>query len=276
MYVVSQDFMRAMGMRVIQGRGFTEQDGAGRPPVLLINRKLARSGFLGPNPVGIRVYPTRRDVLWEVIGVVDDVRQHGLDEEPREQIFVDVRQFPSGNPNVYYAVRTDGDPIAVASTIRTMARQLDPRAMVDNVATMDQLVANSVSRRRLYAVLLGVFASVAMILAAVGLFGVLAYVVASRTREIGVRVALGAQRAQVIALVLRQTAALTAIGVIAGVAAAAALSRYLEGLLFGVTPLDLTTFALVIIAFGTISAFASYVPARRATGVDPMVALRSE
>ena len=147
---------------------------------------------------------------------------------------------------------------------------------MDNIATMDQIVSNAMSRPRLYAVLLGLFAGVAMILAAIGIYGVLSSLVAHRAREIGIRMALGAQRAQVVALVLRQTTMLTAVGVAAGMAGAAALSRYLESLLFGLTPLDLTTFVVVVVMFVGVATLASYVPARRATRVDPLVALRSE
>ena len=147
---------------------------------------------------------------------------------------------------------------------------------MDNIATMDQIVSNAMSRPRLYAVLLSIFAGVAMMLAAIGIYGVLSYLVAHRAREIGIRMALGAQRFRVVALVLRQTAVLTVVGVVVGVIGAAALSRYLEGLLFGLTPLDLTTFVAVVVMFAAVAMLASYVPARRATRVNPLVALRSE
>src|SRR4029453_10383360 len=150
---------------------------------------------------------------------------------------------------------------ALGSSLRSIVRDLDPAATLDNVATMDQIVSNAMSRPRLYAVLLGMFAAVAMILAAIGIYGVLSYVVAHRTREIGVRMALGAQWFQVVALVLRQTAALTVAGVAAGLVGAAALSRYLEGLLFGLTPLDLPTFLAVSVIFAGVATLASYLPA---------------
>jgi putative ABC transport system permease protein len=141
---------------------------------------------------------------------------------------------------------------------------------------MQQIVSNAMVRPRLYAVLLGIFAGVAMMLAAIGIYGVLSYLVAHRSREIGIRMALGAPRRQVVMLVLRQTAVLTVIGIAAGLVGAAALSRYLDGLLFGLTPLDVTTFAGVGLMFAVVAMLASYVPARRATHVDPLVALRSE
>jgi putative ABC transport system permease protein len=155
-------------------------------------------------------------------------------------------------------------------------RELDSQAYVDNVATMEELVSNSLSRPRLYAVLLGVFAGVALTLTAIGIYGVMAYAVAQRTREIGIRMALGADRSQVLGLVLRQSSAVTVIGVIAGLAASAAATRYLQGMLFGLTPLDPSTFLFVAVAFAGLATLASFVPARRATQVDPLIALRSE
>jgi putative ABC transport system permease protein len=273
--IVSRDFLNAMGMRVISGRGFGENDRAGQPQVLLINRTLARSGYLGKDPVGTMVYAAG-NAPWQVIGIVDDVRQYGLDQEPDPQIFIDVRQLPSGNPHVYYALRTSGDPAARLDLIRGMVRQIDPSATLDSIATTDQLVAHSMSRPRLYAVLLGIFAGVAVTLAAIGIYGVLAYAVAQRTREIGIRMALGAERKNVLRMVFGQSAVLTVAGVALGVAGAAAATRYLDSMLFGLTPLDPATFIGVPVALAAIAALASYVPARRATKVDPLVALRCE
>ena len=250
-----------MGMRVVAGRGFGDNDRAGQPRVLLVNRALASSGFLGSNPIGTRVYAAGSE-LWEVIGIVENVRQYGLDQEPDPQIFIDVRQLPMGNPNAYFAVRTRGDPIAQLSSIQSLVRQIDSQAMVDNVATMNQIISNSISRPRLYAALLGLFAGVAVILAAVGLYGVMAYLVARRTREIGIRIALGAERRKVMALVLGQSAVLTAAGVVLGLAGALATTRYLDKMLFGLTPLDPRTFIVVSIVFVIVATVASYVPAR--------------
>jgi putative ABC transport system permease protein len=219
------------------------------------------------------------------VGIVDDVRQFGLDRDPDPQVFVDFRQEPpppivgrgAGPPPVlYFAVRATGDPFAAGPAIRDIVRQVDPVAVVENVATMNQIVSNSLSRPRLYAVLLGVFAGIAVALAAIGIYGVMAYSVAQRTREIGIRMALGAQRAQVVRLVLGQGVALTAIGTIAGLCTAAAITRYLQGMLFGLTPLDPSTFAAVALLFSAVALVASYVPARHATRVDPLVALRGD
>jgi putative ABC transport system permease protein len=216
-----------------------------------------------------------------VIGVVDDVRQAGLDRAPRPQLFVNLEQssnlrvpaFPIG---AYYAVRTSAASSVVIAHVHDIVREIEPRASVENVATMDQIVSNSLMRPRLYAVLLGIFAAVAVFLAAAGIFGVMAFAVVQRTREIGIRMALGAQRAQVLRLVLGRAGALTFTGLLLGLAGATATTRYLEAMLFGLTPLDATTFAAVAVLFSLVAATAAYLPARRATRVDPLVALRCE
>jgi putative ABC transport system permease protein len=181
--------------------------------------------------------------------------------------------FPLGP---YFSVRTRSDPAGIVPHVRDIARQLDPDAGLFNVATMEQVVSNRISRPRMYAVLLGIFAGVAGALAAIGIYGVMAYSVAQRTREIGIRVALGARPSEVMALVLGQSTLITAIGIIAGLAGAAGATRYLQGMLFGLTPLDPSTFVAVSILFATVAMLAAYLPARRATKVDPLVALRSE
>jgi predicted permease len=275
---VSEDYLDAMGIRVVDGRGFAESDRAGSQQVMLINRSLARSGMVDQNPIGTRVYALFKKP-WEIVGVVDDVRQGGLDREPRPQFFIDFRQvpeFPFSEFRPYFAVRMEGDVTPLLTNLRGIIRQVESRASVDNVATMDQIVWNSISRPRLYTVLLACFAIVAVVLAIVGIFGLLAYLVAQRAREIGIRMALGAPRSQVISGVLRQTAVLIVIGVGIGLAAAMGLTRYLEGMLFGLTPLDPVSFVAASLLFLVVALLAAYVPARRATRVDPTVALRAE
>jgi len=283
--VVSHDFLKVMGVRLVAGRMFNQQDTAGRPQVMLINQTLARSGFLGEHPIGRQIYALGR-APWEIVGIVSDVRQFDLDQDPDPQIFIDYRQEPpppaplpaqAGPPPApYFAMRTGDEPLAVAARIRSIVRELEPQATLDNIATMEQLVSNSIARPRLYAVLLGVFAGVAVALTAIGIYGVMAYSVAQRIREIGIRMALGAQRGDVMRLVLGQSLVLTAFGIAAGIAGAFAVTRYLQQMLFGLTPLDPATFVTVALTFGVIAALAAFVPARRATRVDPLVALRCE
>ena len=275
---VSQHYLEAMGIALRSGRGFEDSDRLGSPQVMLVNRSLVRTGMVGANPIGTRVYALFRDP-WEIVGVVDDVRAEALDAEPHPQFFVDLRQvpgFPFSEFRPQFAIRTDGDTTAILANLRDIVRQVESRASVDNVATVDQIVWTSIARPRFYAVLLALFAIVSVTLAAVGIFGLMAYLVAQRTREIGIRMALGAQRSAVMTGVLGQSAILVAIGVAMGLGAAAGLTRYLEGMLFGLTPLDPATFAAASLLFMAVALIASFVPARRATRVDPLVALRAE
>jgi predicted permease len=274
--VVSHDFLSVISVRVVEGRSLNEGDEAGQPRVMLINRTLARSGQFTSSPIGQRFY-TIGEQPWEIVGVVEDVHQFGLDREPGQQIFIDFRQAPSAGLNgLFFAIRSDEPPPTLAADIRRLARRLDPLAAVSTVATMEQLLSNTMSRRRLYAVLLGVFALVSVSLAVIGLYGTMSYLVAQRTREIGVRIALGAQRTAVLALVLRRSLIITGAGIAIGLAGATGFTRYLRGMLFELTPFDPTTFIAVGTVFSVVAALAAYVPARRATRVDPVVALRSE
>jgi putative ABC transport system permease protein len=274
--VVSRHFLSVMGVRVVEGRGFHDGDDAGQPRVMLINRTLARSGGFRGNPIGQRFYALGEQP-WEIVGIVDDVHQFGLDREPGPQIFIDFRQSPGAGLNgLFFALRADANVAVPAADVRRVALQLDPLAAVNPVATMEQLLSNTMSRRRLYAVLLGVFAAGALALAVIGLYGTIAYSVAHRTREIGVRMALGAPRQAVLALVLRQNLLIAVAGILLGLAGAAGLTRYLSGMLFELTPLDPATFVAVVALFAAVAALASLVPARRATRIDPQVALRTE
>jgi ABC-type antimicrobial peptide transport system permease subunit len=270
-----------MRIALRSGRGFLESDGSGRPRVMLINESLARRDFPDRSPIGETVFINYFPEPWQIVGVIADVRQFGLNVEPQPQFFVDLRQwtevdalvFPAG---AYYAVRTAGGSESILPSVRAIVQQMDAQASLFYVASMEQMVASTISRPRLYATLLGIFSAVGLGLAVIGIYGVIAYSVARRTREIAIRVALGARRAQVIALVVKQSAVLTVVGILLGLVGAALLSRYLEGLLFGVTPLDPVTFAAAAALFTSVALVAAYGPTRKATGVDPLVALRAE
>jgi len=276
-----------MGIPIVAGRGLGEGDSAGSPGAVVINEALAHRDFAGASPIGevILLGPPDHRLPFEVVGVAGNVRQFGLDRPADAQYFIDMRQVPIDPAyrmppllpvGAYYTVRISGDSRVALDNIRAAIRQLDPDAVIDHVATMEQIVSNSMVRPRMYAVLVGIFSTVAAVLAAIGLYGVVAYMVTERTREIAIRMALGAQRREVMRLVLVRSAVLAAGGLTIGLAAAAGTTRYLEAMLFGITPLDPATFAAVAAGFAAVALVASFVPARRATRVDPLQALRCE
>jgi predicted permease len=278
--LVSWDYFKAHGIPIKEGRAFNEHDRAGQPRVLVINESLARREYPGRNPIGETAYLGRDSTPWQIIGVARDVRQFGFDRPADPQVFVDFRQWPGvspiGDAPNYFSIRTRGDAFSLVPAVREIVRTIDPQVGLYNIATMEQIVANSMMRPRLYAVLLGIFAAVAVTLAGIGIYGLTAYSVVRRTREIGIRMALGSSASQVRNLILRQSMWLVAAGIIAGCAGAAALTRFLQGLLFDVEPFDGLTLLSVIGLFVFVAAAASYAPARRATRVDPLVVLRSE
>jgi predicted permease len=270
MRTVSHDFVAAMGMRIVSGRGLREDD----EHAVMLNETLARSGFLGPHAVGQHVMVAGLPDPFEVVGIVRDVRQYGLDQDPDPQVFVDARQLPLSKPTPYFAVRVDGHPISYVASIREVVRQIDSSALIENVATMQQIVSNSVSRARLFAVLAAAFAIIGASLAAIGVYGVTAYAVTQRTRELAIRLALGARPRELIVLVIRHGVARTVVGLVLGLIGSLALSRYLQGVLFGITPLDPLTFVAVSAVVLMVAVVATFIPARRTTSVDPLVALR--
>ena len=273
LHAVSPGFIAAMGLRLVQGHPFSGGEAARREA--LVSRAFADSGFFDGPALGRQIYGGK--VSWEVVGIVEDVRQFQLDQPPGSEMFIiDFLAAPPGFGGTYFAVRTRGTPLAIRSDVRAIVRQIDPAATVDNVATMEQIVSNAVSGLRLYAVLMGIFAAVAVALAAIGIYGVIAFIVTHRTREIGIRMTLGARPVAVVSLVVRQTVVHILLGSAAGMTGAAWLSRYLEGLLFGVTPMDALTYAASGIVFTLVGLAAAYRPARRATRVDPLIALRAE
>jgi predicted permease len=278
-HLVSRDFLPALGVDVIEGRGFSDADPVGPPHGLLINRTLARSGFVGEHPVGARVYTG--DVPWDIIGIVEDVRETGLADPPGAAIFAnleragaDSRLFENSSP--YFAVRTDRSPTALVPAIREIARQLDPQTAPDRIATMEQILSNSILQPRFYAEMFGLFALIAGTLAVVAIYGGIAFAVSSRTREIGIRVALGASRYQVFRAIAGDVLLLAAVGIAAGVAGGAMLTRYLQQMLFELTPLDPAVFIAMPVVLGSAVLGAAFLSARPALTVAPLSALRHE
>jgi predicted permease len=290
---VSSGFLTAMGVPRLDGREFGPSDTAHAPPVIVINRTAARQLFGSERAAG-QVITWHLDTLpvpVTVVGVVEDIRQESLAQETFPEVYLEYRQLMAQmamRPAIAarqegwaigflsFAIRTAETPEAAMPSIARLVRSVDPDAGIDALVPMSHLVASSLARERFVATLLGTFAGVAAVLAAIGVYGVLAYLVVQRTAEIGVRMAIGAQRAQVLRMVLSKGLLLTAVGIGAGLAGAAVLTRFLQGMLFGITPLDPLTFVAVALIFGLVTMAASYIPARRATRIDPLVALRSE
>jgi putative ABC transport system permease protein len=243
---------------------------------MVINENLARRFWPDESPIGKRI--TMKDwgppLSAEIVGVAADVKADGLDSENRPMVYWAYPQFPVVFNSI--VVRTEGDPLSLAGTIKSQIWSVDPAQPVASVATMEQVLASSVAPRRFNMLLIGIFAAVALALAAVGIYGVISYTVSQRTHELGIRVALGAQGSDVIKLVVGQGMALTLAGVGLGLAAAAGLTRLMSTLLFDVSPTDAPTFAAVAVLLSAVALAACVVPARRATKVDPMVALRYE
>ncbi|HEV8393504.1 MAG TPA: ABC transporter permease [Vicinamibacterales bacterium] len=287
--VTSPGYLRAIGATLVEGRWLDDADARLRPPPMLVNRELARRFFGSVRPIGKTV--DLGGISWQVVGVVADVRAQALDLEPDPWAYVDPARmndaaraagwtgfgFVDATPTfLSFAMRATGDPAGLVPAIRVLVHQLEPLAAVDGAVNMQDVVAGSLTRPRFYAIALGLFALMAAVLAALGVYSLLAYAVSLRTPEIGLRMALGAQRREVMAMVLREGGALTALGLAIGVAGAIVLTRYLRGMLFGVAPLDAVTFVGTTAAFAVVAMLASYVPARRATRTDPLAALRTE
>jgi putative ABC transport system permease protein len=276
--VVSHQYFSTMGIQLLQGRGFNEQDRGSSAVLVVISETMARRLWPGENPLGKRLKPGPPDspIPWfEVIGVVNDVRQFELTAEPKLQMYLQYMQAGFFVPN-HLVVKTNVEPLSLAATVRRTVWEIDKDQPVSNISTMEEILSESIARQRFSMLLLGIFAAVALILAAVGLYGVMSYSVAQRTREIGIRMALGAQARDVLRLIVGQGLTLTLIGIALGLTGAFALTRLLESLLFGVSASDPATFTGVAALLLAVSLLACYLPARRAMRVDPLIALRYE
>ena len=275
--VAGVGYFEAMKIPLVRGRFFDERDTKQSLLAVVVDENMANTYWPNDDPIGKRLKrggPDSTSPWMTVVGVVANVKQYGLDTDSRVAVYSAHAQFPSGT--MYVATRTTADPAAVAAAVTREVRALEPNAPVYDVKTMDQWRSESLARRRFAMLMLGLFAVVAMLLAAIGIYGVMSYTVEQRTREIGIRVALGARTLDVLNLVVRQGISLAAVGVGIGLVAAVALTRVMASLLFGVGATDPFTFASIAVLLLLVALVACYIPARRAAKVDPMVALRYE
>jgi putative ABC transport system permease protein len=280
--MITPEYPRTLGVRLLRGRLFTEADSEKAPPVIMINETAVRKLFPSEDPIGQRVGfdpNTKPADFLTVVGVVSDTRDTGLNELPRPTMYIPYgqqRQHKSRMNFFSIAIRAENDAEKLTGGMRAAVAALDPDLPLFEIETMQKSIANSTSDQRQGMLLFGSFGALALLLASLGIYGVMAYTVAQRTNEIGVRMALGASRGNILGLVLTEGARVLVAGVALGLAGAAALTRVLEGQLYNVKALDPITFVTVPVLLIAVALAASYLPARRATRVDPTVALRYE
>jgi putative ABC transport system permease protein len=276
--IITPDYFRALGVPLIRGRFFAETDEEKAPQVAIINQALARKYFQGEDPLGKRITfddPRSNDAAWvTIIGVVGDVKHRGLNVQPKPEYYLPNLQRPQRS--MILAVRTSADPRSVTASVRKEILAVDPDQPVSNIRTMNDVISTSVAAQRLSTTMLGIFAGIALVLAAVGIYGVMSYAVTQRTHEIGIRMALGAQRRDVLRMIIKEGMTLAILGVGIGLVASFALTRVMSSLLYDVSVTDPLTFIGLSLLLSVVALLACGIPARRATRVDPMVALRYE
>ncbi len=275
---VSKDYFATMGIRLMDGRLFDARDVQGAPDAVIINKTMAMTFWPRQNPIGRRLKPGGSKNWFTVVGMVDDVKNAGLDRPAGTELYLPYRQpAGAGNSDMYVVMRTPaGDPRSLAGIVREQLNALDPSLPLADVRLMEDVLTRAQARPRFLTLLLSLFSIVAFAIATVGIYGVVSYSVARRTKEFGLRMVLGAQGGDVLGLVMKQGAGMVGIGIVAGLATAFALTRLMASLLFGVTPTDLPTFAGVTVLLFVVALLACYLPARRATRVDPIQTLRYE
>jgi len=276
---VSSDYFRAMNIPVVQGRAFTERDTENAPRVVIVNQALVRRDFPNENPVGKRINmggnnPDGQPTWWEIVGVAADVRNLELREEASPEFYLSALQDTWTGMSV--VVRTTVEPASLAPEVRRIVGEVDKSAPVSEVKTMEHIVSEAVTQPRFNLFLLGLFGGIALLLSAAGIYGVTAYAVTQRTHEFGIRMALGAQVGDVLKMILGQGMLLIVAGIVVGLVASFALTRLMKSLLFGVSVTDPLTFVAITLLLSVVALLACYIPARRATKVDPLVALRYE
>jgi len=277
---VSPDYLKTMNIPLRQGRYFDKRDNANSMRVAIINETMARQYWPGENALGRRFnIGDPNDGEWmEIVGIVADVRQMGIDEPVKAEMYFPYQQvtdWPGFIPREL-AIRTSGETSGIVSSVRQIIREVDPDQPISNIATMAEVLGVEAGQRRMGMIMLVAFSGLALLLASLGIYGVLAYFVTQHTNEIGVRMALGANRTNILALVLKKGMGLTLLGVAIGIAASFALTRLMSSLLFGVKASDPLTFVAVPLLLAGVALLACLIPARRATRVDPMIALRYE
>lgn len=279
---VMGDYFRTMGIPIVAGRGFERNDLTSQGKVAIVNQTLAKKIWKGQNPIGQRVRPpggsfgASEDVWHTVIGVAKDVRQRGVEHPAGTELYLSLDEQGVSPPSMNVVMRTTLPPSALSGTIERVVREVDPTVPIARLRDMDAVFAESIRRPRLLAQLLSAFAGLALLLAAIGTYGVLSHMVTERRREIGIRVALGAARSTVLSQILKQGLEVTALGVLIGLAGALVLNRLLTSMLFGVQPTDAVTIGLVIATIAAVAVLASWLPAWRASRVDPNIVLREE
>jgi predicted permease len=276
---VSSDYFRALSIPIVQGRAFNERDNEAAPQVMIVNQALARRDFPGENPVGKRINLGNTDsagqpVWFEIVGVAANVRSPELTEESQAEFYLSGLQDTFDEMSL--VIRATVEPASLASAVRQAAAEVDKTQPVSNFTTMEAFVSEAYARPRFNLVLLGLFGGLALLLSAAGIYGVMAYGVAQRKNELGLRLALGAQPHDVMNLILRQGLRLISVGLVLGLVSALALTRLMKSLLFGVNAMDAVTFAAVTLLLLVVALLACWIPARRATKVDPLIALRSD
>jgi len=278
-HIVSPGYVETLGITLLRGRNFTDQDNENAPLAGMINAMVARRFFPNEDPIGKRFlfgHPSAANPSkwYTIVGVVEDTKLYGLANPARLEVYVPYRQHPRNEMGLL--VRSTADPAALTLEIRDAVHAIDKDQPLFAIATMKQLVSDSLATRRMTLVLLGLFSGLALILGAIGIYGVISYSVAQRTHEIGIRMALGAPRGDVFRLVVGQGLKLAGMGIVIGIVAAFGLARLMSSLLYGVSAADFETFLGVAILLALVALLASYIPARRAMRIDPMVALRYE